>query len=421
MRKRVFAALLAVSATFSQPASADTICEWMGYAEQVTKAGPAAPAGLPRSPEHEHALTQVALAMFEATNAIDHRYESYLKLPVESATASLDAAAATAAYQVLIAHYPDQKAGLGDSYAIAMAAVTDPAAREAGKLIGEKAAEAALKAGGIDPKIMQTPYRPRTLAGTWVPTQLPVFEPFSTAFTPWILPGVDSVRPAPPPALDSARWARDFDEVKRLGGRASTERTAHQTLMARYRITPDMMPTYRMIADAKGRSTVENARLFAMLEMSADDAGMAMAEAKLHYNFWRPITAIRNAEDDGNAATAPEPGWAPLINTPNHPEYPCGHCTYASVIATVLKAEVGNKPAGGVRVASSSIPNSAVQVLPTLDDWVREVSFSRTLGGVHYRFSNEAGEELGKKVGDMAVARLMGPLPKGQLRPAATR
>jgi hypothetical protein len=413
------AALLACTA--ATPASADTICEWMGYADLIIKAAPPPPAGLPRSPDHAHALSQTALAMFEAVNAIDRRYESYLKLPLGEARASQDAAATTAAYQVLIAHFPGQKAGLDDSYAIAMAAIPDTAARDLGKTVGEAAAKAALLAGGIDTKIAQTAYRPRTAAGIWVPTALPVFEPYATAFTPWVLPNAAAVRPAPPPALTSETWARDFEEVKRLGGRTSKDRTPHQSLMARYRITPDMMPSYRLIADAPGRSLVQNARMFAMLEMAADDAGMAMAEAKLHYNFWRPITAIRNAEDDGNPATTSDPDWAPMINTPNHPEYPCGHCTYASVTATVLKAEVGKAPPGGVRVASLSIPNSAVQVLPTLDDWVREVSFSRTLGGVHYRFSNEAGETLGRTVGELAVAKLMRPLPKAQARPAATR
>jgi hypothetical protein len=247
-----------------------------------------------------------------------------------------------------------------------------------------------------------------------VPVALPVFEPFSTAFTPWILPRVDAARPGPPPPLTSERYARDYDEVKRLGSRTSKERSPDETLMARYRITPNMMPTMRLIADARGRSLVANARLFALSSMVQDDTVMALGDAKLHYNFWRPITAIRNGEADGNPATAPDPAWVPLINTPNHPEYPCGHCGLAAAEAIVLKAEVGASPPGGVRVASRSIPTSNVQVLPSFDEWVRQVSYSRTLGGVHYRFANEAGEELGRKVGEMAVASVMRPLPKAR-------
>jgi hypothetical protein len=177
-----------------------------------------------------------------------------------------------------------------------------------------------------------------------------------------------------------------------------------------------MTPTLRMTADAPGRTLVSNARLFALNAMVADDAGMANVEAKLHYNFWRPITAIRNGEDDGNPATKAEADWRPLVDTPNHPEYPCAHCTYASGLAEVMKAEVGPRPAAGVRVSSRSIPSSAVQVLPSWDDWVREVSYSRTLGGVHYRFSNEAGEEIGRKVARMALDKVMRPLPAAQKR-----
>jgi hypothetical protein len=171
-----------------------------------------------------------------------------------------------------------------------------------------------------------------------------------------------------------------------------------------------MMPALRMIADGKGRRTVENARLFAMYHMVNDDALLAVGDAKLHYNYWRPITAIRNAETDGNPVTAADPSWEPLITTPNHPEYPCGHCILASATAELMKLEYGKAPPWGVRVASRSIPNAAVQILPDWDKWVEEVSFSRTLGGVHYRFSNEAGEEMGRKITRAAVAKAMRPL-----------
>jgi hypothetical protein len=313
---------------------------------------------------------------------------------------------------VLLAHYPSQKVGLEENFNMTMLGIADSTAREKGKAIGKAAAKLALAAGGFAEGAKAVPYRPRTSAGVWTSTQLPVIQPYSLTFKPWILPSADSVRPAPPPALTSERWAKDFDEVKRLGAKNSKERTAEQSLMARYRITPNMTPSLRLIADAKGRSAVENARMFALAAMVQDDTSLATAEAKMHYNFWRPINAIRNAEDDGNSATAADPAWEPLIGTPNHPEYPCAHCSGAASLATVLKSEVGASPPGGVRVASRSIPNSLVQVLPTFDQWVKEVSDSRTYGGVHYRFSNEAGEEIGRKVATMALAKVMRPLPR---------
>lgn len=423
MKRFLKVACAVVALAAAQPASADTICEWIDFAQRIAAAGSgvtpmSAVTPAPGNPELSRAQTRVALAMFEAVNAIDRRYRSYLEFPQGDSNASQDAAAVTAAYQVLLHFYPGQRASLDENYGMAMDAVADPARREAGRLIGEAAARAAISAGGIDPAIVQTPYRPRTAAGEWVPTQLPVFAPYSIAFRPWILPRVDAVRPGPPPALTSERWARDYDEIRRLGARESSERTPHQTLMARYRITPDMMPTLRLVADQSGRSAVENARLFALVNMANDDAGMATAEAKLHYNFWRPVTAIRNGEADGNPATQPDPAWEPLIATPNHPEYPCAHCTFAGATAEIMTAETGPRPAAGIRVSSRSIPAAAVQVLPSWDDWVREVNFSRTLGGVHYRFSNEAGEEIGRRVARMALQNVMQPLPQAQRRRA---
>jgi len=415
LRKLALAAAAAIGALAATPAFADTICEWNDFAQTIIAA--AAPAaGAPRTPDHDRAGTQVALAMFEAVNAIDRRYESYLGLPVRDRNASQDAAAVTAAYRVLLEHFPSQRTALDDAYALAMNGIPDAARRQAGQQIGEEAARAALAAGGIDPAIVQQPYRPMSPAGVWTATQLPVFEPFSVAFRPWILPRVDAVRPGPPPALTSERWARDLDEVRRLGARNSSERTPLQTLMARYRITPNMTPTLRLVADAPGRSAVQNARMFALYAMVADDTGMATADAKLHYNFWRPVTAIRNADNDGNDSTERDPGWEPLIATPNHPEYPCAHCSFAGAAAELMTAETGPRPAAGVRVSSRSIPNSAVQALPSWDEWVREVSFSRTLGGVHYRFSNEAGEEIGRRVARMALQNVMRPIGRSEGR-----
>ena len=405
--------LAAGSALIAGPAAADTVCEWMDFAHKIQIAASPMP-NAPRNPALERVQTQAALAMFEALNAIDRRYESYLGVAPGDKSASQDAAAAAAAYDVLVAHFPGQKTALDESYTISLAGVSDARARDSRVAIGKGAAALALKAGGIDPAIAQAPYLPRAQPGIWVPTALPVLEPYMLAFKPWILERADSVRPGPPPSLDSPQWARDYDEVKRVGAKNSKERTPHETLMARYRITPDMMPSYRLAADAPGRSPVQNARMFALAGMINDDALLAITDAKLHYNFWRPITAIRNGELDQNPATAPDPAWEPLINTPNHPEYPCGHCILAAGTAEYMKSEVGNSPAWGVRVSSRSIPNAAVQALPGWDEWARQVSYSRTLGGVHYPFSNEAAEEMGRKIARQAMAKVMRPLPKGK-------
>jgi hypothetical protein len=391
------------------PAYADTVCEWMEFGGKVETAGVEAQKLVVRTGQYDRAQTQVALAMFEALNAIDRRYESYVKLPAAPASASQEAAAASAAYHVLLSYFPSQKAALDESYAMALEAVPDERAREAGVAIGKAAADGALKAGAADPSAVPVPYRPRTASGVWVATQLPVFSPAYAAQRPWFLGRADAFRAPPPPALTSERYARDLEEVKALGGKSSKARTAHQTLMAKYRINFDMMPALRLVSDQEGRKLVDNARLFALYKMIDDDVMLASVDSKLHYNFWRPITAIRNAADDGNPATAPDPNWEPLLATPNHPEYPCAHCTQSAATAELMKAEHGNSPPAGVRVASKSSPNLAVQVLPTWDKWAADVSASRTFGGVHYRFSNEAGEEMGRKIAQLALAKFMRP------------
>ncbi len=398
---RIVAAAVAMAC--ATPAAADTVSDWWEFA------GKLAPPGGGDSPETMRSTTRVSLAMFEALNAIDRRYESHLNLPQGDASASQDAAAATAAYQVLLVHYPAQKAALDDSYAIAMAEVRDAGKREAGRRIGEAAAQAAMTAGGIDPAIAQTPYRPRTQPGEWVPTALPQIQPFMWAFKPWAS-SAEALRPPPPPALNSAVWARDYEEVRRLGGKTSAERTPQQTLIARYRQAYDLTPSMRLAADAPGRTPVQNARMFAVYQMAFDDAVIAMSAAKAHYDFWRPITAIRNGDADGNVATQPDAAWTPLLGTPNFAEYPCGHCTVAGAAAEVMAAEVGERPATGVRVSSIAIPTALTQVLPSWSLWARQVSDSRIYGGVHYRFSNDAGEEIGRKAARAVMGKLLRPL-----------
>jgi hypothetical protein len=406
MKQGVISAVLAVSALgCAQPARADIVIDWADFANRLNNKVEQ------RTPVSIAANAQLAIAMFEAANAVDHRYQSYLGIEPVPPGASKEAALMAAAHAVLSACYPDQKGMIDENYAVAIEQVPNDAARQRGIAIGEAVAAKAMTHGAIDKSIAQQPYRPVTSAGMWIGAQLPVFDPWFQALQPFAIGRVDALRPPPPPAVTSARYAKDFDEVKRLGGKNSTERTEHQSRMARYRITPDLMPMLRRISDLPGRSTVQNARMFARVAMTEFDEGLAMVDAKMHYQFWRPITAIRDADQDGNDATTRDAEWAPYINTPNHPEYPCGHCGYASAMATVLKAEVGNAPPGGVEVASESIPDSLLQRLPTFDDWVREVSFSRTLGGVHYRFSNEAAQELGRRAAEKVLA-LMPEVPR---------
>lgn len=404
----------AIALSVAAPASADTATDWWelasryNFAQQISS--------MPSPPETQRASARAALATFEAVNAIDRRYESYLGFPAASPSASQDAAGATAAFKVLLQHYPQNKSHLEDSYALAMAQVADGPAKQAGTAIGEQAAQAVMARGGVDPAIPQVPYRPRTRPGEWIGASLPSTEPYWTAFKPWVASGADALAAPPPPPLGSATWARDYDEVRRLGGRNSKARTEVQTLLAKYRQGFDLSPTVRQIADRPGRRQVDNARLLALYQMAMDDAVQAMIVAKLKYNYWRPITAIRNGDQDGNDATQRDAGWLPLLPTPNFPEYPCGHCTAVAVQAEVLKLAGGLPASSPVRIAAGGNHNMVVQTVKSWDEAVRQVSDARMFGGVHYRFSNDAGEEIGRKAARLAVQSVLKPLPEAARR-----
>jgi hypothetical protein len=393
----------------------------MEFAQKALPAPAAGPPGVTsiRTGEGDHAGSKAALAMFEAVNAIDHRYRSYVGMPLGSASADQQAAAITAVYAVLSAQPGTNKGDLDGNYEMALMSIDNGAAKEAGVALGKAAAAAVMKIADLAPEKIRPSYRPVTTPGQWVPTALPFGLNQMPAYRPWILKRSDEIRPGPPPALTSERYTRDFNEVKRLGAKDSKDRTRVETLMARYRITPSEMPALRNMADQPGRRMVDNARMFALFGLMQDDLGIAYTDSKLHYSFWRPITAIRNADKDGNPATEPDSNWLPLMNTPNHGEYPCGHCMNAGAVAELMTALGGAKPAWGVRIASGSLPTSVTQVTPDWNEWARQVNHSRTLGGVHYRFSNEAGEGLGRNLAKLTLERALQPLPAGEVRPAS--
>ena len=409
MRTFLKAGAAAAALMVSTGASADTATDWWELGARYNFAQQAS--AMPAPPEAQRASARAALAVFEAVNAIDRRYASYVNFPAAAGTASQDAAAATAAYKVLLHHYPQNKSHLDESYGLAMGQIPEGPAKQAGIALGERAAQAVLSVGGIDPAVEQVPYRPRTTPGQWIGASPPSTEPYWFAFRPWSVKSVDALMPPPPPELSSTTWARDYEEVRRLGSRNSKERTPLQTLIARYRQGYDLSPMVRYIADRPGRRQVDNARLFALYHMAMDDAVQAMIVAKLKHNFWRPITAIRNGDQDGNDATPPDAGWMPLLPTPNFPEYPCGHCTAVAVQAEVLKLAGGLPVSTPVRIAAGGNPNMVVQTVSGWDEAVRQVSDGRMLGGVHYRFSNDAGEEIGRKAARVAVETLLRPLP----------
>jgi hypothetical protein len=223
---------------------------------------------------------------------------------------------------------------------------------------------------------------------------------------PWLLTSASQFRPGPPPALTSAVWARDYNETKTFGGATSTVRSPEQTEIARFWATalPDVhIGIVSSLARAPGREVTRNARLFAAVTAALNDTEIAVFEAKYHYNFWRPLTAIRNGDLDGNEATERDPGWLPLIVTPIQPEYPCAHCMIAATIATLIRIEVANEPVPLLSTVSNTLPG-VTRRWTRPEDVVAEVSNARIWDGVHYRNSAEVGTRMGEQVAHAAAA-----------------
>jgi len=229
--------------------------------------------------------------------------------------------------------------------------------------------------------------------------------------TPWVMDRGSQFRPSPPPALASAEWAADYNEVKDIGGKKSAKRASEQTDTARFwTITGPQSfdPIVRQLASAPGRSLSQNARLFALVEMAVADSYIAVFDAKYTFNFWRPITAIRNGDIDGNDATARDAAWQPLIDTPLHPEYPCAHCINSGAARAVLEAEFG-AGANPLTMTSATAPG-VVHKWGSIQEYAEEVSLARIYGGIHWRNSTVVGKAMGKKIGELAVQNYLRPI-----------
>jgi hypothetical protein len=207
-------------------------------------------------------------------------------------------------------------------------------------------------------------------------------------------------RPGPPPALTSALWARDYNEIKIIGSATSAVRTPEQTEIASFWATslPDIhIRVVRSVAAAPAREVTRNARLYAAVAAAMNEAEIAVLEAKYHYQFWRPITAIRNGDQDNNPKTERDPDWTPLIATPLNPEYPCGNCIVATLVAALIRADFGNEPLPTLSTTSNTLPGVTRHWTRT-EDITQEMSNARVYDGLHFRNSTEVGNRMGEQI-----------------------
>jgi hypothetical protein len=356
-------------------------------------------------------LALMHIAMFEAVNSIEARYTPYrARLPVEPG-ALPEAAAAAAAHAVLVKLIPDQAKEFDATLQAALGKLPDGAGKAAGIRLGAQSAAAILAEREKDGADAPITYRPFTQPGKYVPTQFPASSTWN-ALQPFVMKSGSQFRPPAPYALSDARWAADYNEVKRMGAKNGAMRSPEQTDIARFwqlTGTATYNPVTRHVAAVKGLGLIDNARLFALSSIASADTAIAIFDAKYAYNFWRPVTAIRNGDTDGNDATALEAGWEPFINTPMHPEYPCAHCTFQAAAAGILQTLYGDTVPRFT--LTSAVAPGITRSYDRLSDYVTEVINARIYEGVHYRTSGEVGAAMGRRIAEYVVANHLKPAP----------
>jgi hypothetical protein len=381
------------------PAAADVVSDANAKAADIASRHPGTPPAV-------RIMAIVQASVFEAVNAITGRYAPLRAKIAATPDASVEAAVAAATRASLSKLMPTQQAAIDADYQGALKPLADGPAKAAGIAVGEQAAASILAWRAEDGMALPDTYRPAATAGVYVPTLLPAVPNWGKR-KPWVLTGGEQFRPGPPPSLTSQTWARDYNEIKAMGVKNSSQRTPDQTALAKFweATAPAVYwPVARSVTAVPGRDVTENARVLAVAGMAMDDALIAVFDAKYTYNFWRPITAIRNGDLDGNDATERDPSWTPFIDTPMHPEYPCAHCIVSASLGAVLASEIGPGPTPKLSSTSSMAPG-AVRAWQSVDDFTKEVAEARICDGVHYRFSTEVGTAMGKKIGELAAKK----------------
>lgn len=359
----------------------------------------------------ERELAIVDIAMFDAVNSVAHRYRPYLVREDGVGSASPEAAAASAAATALTKLHPECASQFSEALAGSLKELSAaPADVAAGVSLGERVALQIVAARAADGATGSDSYRPRTQPGVYVATT-PMVQPNWPDVPPFVLTRANQFRPGPPVALGSTAWAADYNEVRTFGSLNSVARSPAQTEAARFwlmRGPPAYHPVARQIDTARHLNLIDSARWMAMASAALTDAYIAVFDAKYHYEFWRPVTAIRNGDIDGNSATAIDPAWQPIEPTPMHPEYPCAHCIESATLA-MLTAVTGGLPRGTVITLTSPSVPGVTHRWTSLSTMTEEVANARVWAGFHYRSSARVGDAMGGEVGRYVAAHFAQP------------
>ena len=405
-------------------AALDVIREWSTTSNDPYE-GRIVPSQPPRVARN---LAMIHTAMFDAVNSIDRMYEPYLVQLDAGPNAIPSIAAAAAAHQVASRLYAeaDERAVWDASLAETLSMIPVGVDVAASLALGRQVGDAVLASRASDGSTASVAYTPGNQPGNWgrtAPGFLPPLLPQWPLVRPFAMESGGQFRPAAPPSLDSADYAEAVDQLMRLGGYNSSERTAEQTEIALFwadgggTFTPP--GHWNQIASdvslARRTSLTENARMFALLNIALADAGIASWDAKYAYDLWRPIDAIREANTDGNSTTNPDPLWMPLINTPPFPTYTSGHSTFSGAAAAVLTALFGDNVAFTSQLdgqnASSQRPLDPSLIVTrsfaSFEEAAGEAGLSRIYGGIHFAFDNSAGHAAGNSVGQLVANKLL--------------
>ncbi len=407
-RKKLAAFLIATACvlTNSVVVKADAVTDWNAIMQTTVASSNAFFQG------RNAAIVQVAV--FEAINSITGKYNPYVANIPAPPGASPETAAVAAAHRTLVTLYPGSAVALDLAEAVSLAAIPDGQAKTDGIAVGEAAASAILALRANDGSGLVVPYTPGGDPGDWQPTP--------PAFAPALLPGwgqvttfgvVDGVqfRLPPPPVLGSARYARDFNEVKLVGDVNSTVRPQDRTNVARFYIIAAVQvynPAARQVSIAQKKNLSQNAHDFALLAIGICDGLISSMETKYYYNRWRPVTAIRAADTDGNPNTESNSNWLPLITTPPFPSYPSAHASAGGAARRFLERSYG-KDGFLINLTSPTAPNVTLnytawkQITDDIDD-------ARIFGGIHFRYDQERGAQQGWNVGSYILETQLLPL-----------
>jgi hypothetical protein len=347
-------------------------------------------------------LATVQVAVYDAVMGIVGTHRPYAITPAAvPASASQEAAVASAAYRVLLGLFPSRTAQYQAAYDSYLATLPDGAAKMQGLAVGAEAAAGILALRANDGRSVVLPaFVPGTNPGEFRGVN-PVGRP-NAFIKPFALTSNSQFRAPGPPGLTSAAYAADVNETKALASSLSTTRTADQTELARFNtespgtLNPRTARTFAMT----GRGIAENARLLAMIWVAQADAGNACFDSKYHYLFWRPSSAI-TLDGDNNAATVADPAWTPHVNTPNHPEYPTAHSCVTTATAEILRNFFGTPE---ITFDINSTVTGTTRRYTSTDAWIEEIKTCRIAGGMHFRTSTEHGTELGRSVAAWVVA-----------------